>query len=252
MSEQLQLWTPSPFQGSDLLPVATAARKVDTIGRENVRMEDLVLPTLTILQGSSEQVKQGIEGARAGRFYLSGAEEFFDAPIRVLGIAYHFSRSLFPKPDRPEHNGLEECISRDGKTGKTYGECDMCPYSKWDDETNKPPICSETHNLTVLTPLGPAIIRFARTSARGWTRGALSSWNTSANPLWAHPIVITTKVRTDMVNGRPSTTHVMETRWAQRETVPPHVQESARALHEQVSAAQKHGRLSTTDDGEEA
>lgn len=239
---EVAVWKPSEFNGSDLLPTMLGANKVDKIGRENIEVEDLILPSIKLLQGSSEEVKQGIEGARAGLFWLSGAEEPFKPPLRVLACAYTKSRSLFPKEDRAEHAGLEECVSRDGMVGSHYGECASCPYKDWDNSTGRPPACSESHNFTVLTPLGPAVMRMSRTSAKA-AKKLLTAWSMSTDPLWAHPLVISTTVRTDKVNGRDSTTHVMETKWLQRETVPPHVQEAARAIHEQVKQAHERGKF---------
>lgn len=245
MSKQdIQVWTPSKFDGSDLLPVAAASREIDTIGRQNVEKEDLILPTLKILQGSSEEVKQGVDGARAGLFWLTGFEEAFEPPIRVLAVAHTKSRTLFPKAGRPEHAGLEECRSRDGKMGDRYGECDLCPHKEWDNENRRPPACSESHNFTVLTPFGPAIMRFQRTSIKA-ARKLLSSWTFGGEPLWAHPLVISTSVRTDKVDGRDSTTHVMETKWAMRESVPPAAQALARQLYEQITQAHASGKFDT-------
>lgn len=247
---EVQVWKPSEFDGSDLLPVASGQRPIDSIGRENIEAEDLILPSLKLLQGSSEEVKQGIEGARAGLFWLSGAEEAFQPPLRVLAVAHTKSRSLFPKEDRVEHQGLEECVSRDSLVGSTYGECAICPYKEWDNEKKRPPACSESHNFTVLTPLGPAILRFSRTSIKA-ARKLLTAWSMSSDPLFAHPLVISTSTRTDEVNGRKSTTHVMETKWLQRETVPPHVQVHARAVQEKVKAAHDRGKLGSTDEGQD-
>jgi len=247
MTDEVALWTPSPFQGSDLLPVAIGQRSRDLVGRDRIEAEDLILPSLKLLQGSSEEVKQGVQGARAGVFWLSGAEEPFPGPLRVLVCAHTKSRSLFPKEDRPEHEGLEECRSKDGKEGTRYGVCEECPYSQWDDANGRPPACSESHNFTVLTPLGPAVIRFQRTSIKA-AKKFLTSWSMSEDPSWAHPLVISTKIRTDKVNGRDSTTHVMETKWLQREDVPPHVQEAARGIYQTVMAAHAQGKFGTADE----
>lgn len=253
MSEEKQevaVWQPTAFQGSDMLPVALGSKRADAIGRENVEAEDLILPSLKLLQGSSEEVKQGIQGARAGIFWLSGLEEPLPPPLRVLAVAHTKSRSLFPKEDRPEHEGLEECRSKDAKEGTRYGTCADCPYSLWDEDKGRPPACSESHNFTVLTPFGPAVIRFQRTSIKS-AKKLLTAWSMSQDALFAHPLEITTKTRTDKVNGRDSTTHVMETKWVQRETVPPHVQEAARAVYETVKAAHERGKFGTTDEGSE-
>jgi len=239
---ELQVWAPSPFDGDDLLPVALGARKVDDTGRQNIEPGDLIFPTLKMLQGSSEEVKQGVDGAKAGLFWLTGVNEVFKPPIRVLACAHTKSRTLFPKPDRPEHAGLQECLSRDGRWGSSYGDCVSCSHKDWDSVNSRPPACSESHNFTVLTPMGPAIIRFARTSIKS-ARNFLTAWRMSPDTLWSHPIVITTKIRTDMVNGRPSTTHVMEMRWLMRENVPPDVQAAARTIYDQVMTANVEGRF---------
>lgn len=248
--QEVTVWQPSEFAGSDLLPVGMA-KTADTTGRERIEAEDLILPTLKLLQGSSEEVKQGVEGARAGIFWLTGAEEGFKGPLRVLAVAHTKSRALFPKEDRAEHQGLDECRSRDAKEGNRYGMCAECPHSQWDEANGRPPACSESHNFTVLTPLGPAVMRFQRTSIKA-AKKLLTQWSMSQDPLWAHPLVISTSVRTDKVNGRDSTTHVMETKWAQRETVPPHVQEAARAVYDQVINAHAAGKFGTTEDEQPA
>lgn len=244
---EVQLWTPSPFQGQDLLPVAIGAKRDDLIGKENIEVEDLILPSLKLLQGSSEEVKQGVEGARAGIFWHTGVGEGFKGPIRVLVCAHTKSRSLFPKADRPEHAGLEECRSKDAKFGDHYGDCASCPYKDWDNENDRPPACSESHNFTVLTPFGPAVLRFQRTSIKS-ARKFLTAWTMSNKNIFEHPLEISTKTRTDKVNGADSTTHVMETKWLQRETVPPHAQAAARAVFEQVNKAHAAGKFDTQDE----
>ena len=244
---EVQVWKPAEFAGSDLLPVAAGARQVDQTGRENIEAGDLILPSLKLLQGSSEEVKQGVEGARAGLFWLSGAEEPFKAPMRILACAYTKSRSLFPKEDRAEHQGLGECLSRDGKTGARYGDCASCPYKEWDNENDRRPACSESHNFTVLTPFGPAVLRFTGRSTKG-ARKLLTAWTTSEKALYSHPITITTKPVTDRINGRESTSYVMETKWDQRQDVPPHVQLAAHAVYEQVKIAHDAGKFGTADE----
>lgn len=240
-------WTPTPFQGNDLLPVGLGVQRMDLVGRESVEAGDLILPSLKLLQGSSEEVKQGIDGARAGLFWHTSASEGFKGPIRVLACAYTKSRSLFPKEDRPEHDGLERCRSNDARTGDRYGSCDECPYSQWDNVNGRPPACSESHNFTVLTPFGPAVMRFQRTNVKA-AKKLLTSWSLSQKNLFEHPLEITTKTRTDKVNGQDSTTHVMETKWLQREDVPPHVQAAARGVYTQVMTAHEQGKFGTADE----
>lgn len=246
--QEVAVWKPSEFSGSDLLPVDLGKKKIDITGRENISAEDLIFPTLKLLQGSSDEVKKGIEGARAGLFWLTGVEEPVKPPVRVLACAHTKSRTLFPKKDRPEHAGLEECRSRNAIVGTRYGDCDQCPYKEWDNENNRPPACSESHNFTVLTPFGVAVLRLQRTSYKAGKK-LVSAWKMSPDALWEHPLVLTTSTRTDKVNGQDSLTHLVDTKWVQRETVPPHVQAAARAIYEQVTAAHEAGKFDTQDEG---
>jgi hypothetical protein len=200
-----------------------------------------------MLQGSSDEVKKGVEGARAGLFWLTGAEEPFKPPLRVLPVAHTKSRTLFPKENRPEHAGLEECRSKDAVTGTRYGSCAECPYKDWDNEHDRPPACSESNNFTVLTPFGPAVLRFQRTNYKAGKK-LISAWGMSPDPLFAHPLVLWASSRTDKVNGQDSITHLVEVKWVQRETVPPQVQEAARALAMQVAAAHEAGKFGSSDD----
>lgn len=237
-----QVWTPAPFEGSDLLPVALAIPQ-DRTGREHVSGEDMVLPGLSVLQGMSDAVMQGnIEDARPGRFFHSGAQEVFEPPLRVLICAHTKSRSLFPKEDRVEHAGLEECVSRDAVQGSRYGDCDACPHRLWGPK-NESPACSESHNFTVLTSFGPAVIRFTRTSYKA-AKNFLTTWTMSPKPLWAHPAIVTVKQQQRRLkSGKDATFYSMEIRWSQREDVPPVAQAAARTIYEQVQAAHESGRF---------
>jgi hypothetical protein len=251
MSGELQVWQPSPFpEGSDLLPVELGNREVDTIGRENISAADMILPTFSCLQGMSDPVTQGAEGAKPGLFWLSGADEVFVGPVRLLLVAHTRSRALFPKPDVSAHAGLQACISRDGVEGTVYGACESCPHKDWGD--NSPPACAESHNFVILTPMGPAVLRVSRTSYKAG-RKLLTTWNMSSKPLWAHPCVVSSiKRERRLENGKTATFYAMDIRWLQREAVPPHVQAAARVLHDQVKSAHEQGRFGTDEDDQHA
>ena len=244
---EVQLWEPSPFDGTDLLPTTLADQgEVNLAGREHVEATDLILPQLQLLQGQSEAVTSGdVEGATPGKFYLTSTQEVLDAPIRVLLCAHTRSRALFPK-DKPEFQGVETCISKDGVEGTTYGSCDACPHKMW-GENNRPPLCSEAHNFTALTPYGPAVIRFARTSFKT-ARQFLTTWTLTPKPLWAHPAMVIAKKDSKEVGGKMTTFYKMDIRWLQRETVPTGAQRACEAVHQQVSAAHEAGRFGTEGD----
>ncbi|MCP4899932.1 MAG: hypothetical protein GY906_23435 [bacterium] len=235
-------WEPTTFEGQDLLPVALGEKEVDQTGRENVESEDLILPSLMVLQGQSDPVLQGVEGARPGLFFLGGAEEVFASPIRLLFCAHTKSRALFPKADRPEHAGLEECISRDAVAGSRYGDCETCPHAEW-GEDNRRPACSESHNFTALTPYGPAVMRFSGSSIKGARKKILTPWTMSPDTIWSHPVTVVSKAKTEKINGKDTTYFVMEPKWHQREDVPSHVQDAARAVYEQVTTAHEAGKF---------
>lgn len=243
----VQLWTPEPFEGTDLLPVSIAGQgQPDLTGRENVEGSDLILPQLQLLQGQSDVCTSGdVEGAVPGKFYLTSTQEVLEPPIRVLLCAHTRSRALFPK-DKPEFAGKETCISKDGVEGTVYGSCDNCEHKMW-GENNRPPLCSESHNFTALTPYGPAVIRFARTSFKT-ARQFLTTWTLTPKPLWAHPAVILAKKDSKEVGGKMSTFYKMELRWLQRETVPAGAQAACSAVHAQVSAAHEAGKFGTEGD----
>lgn len=220
-----------------------ATQQIDRTGRENVEAQDLILPSLSVLQGMSDVITKNLHpDARVGMFFHSGAQEVFKGPVRVLICAHTKSNALFPKADNPKHAGLETCISRDGVRGTVYGDCSACPHLQW-GEDREPPVCSESHNFTVLTSYGPAVVRFARTSYKA-ARNFLTTWTMSPKPLWAHPAVITQRSQSGRLkSGKEVTYFSMELRWQPREDVPPAAQAAARAIHEQVTAAHEAGKF---------
>lgn len=245
------LWQPSPFDdGTDLLPVDLGGN-VDRTGRDHVQSGDLILPVLALLQGMSDAVTQRVPGAQPGLFYHTGAGEVIDGPIRVLLCAHTRSRALLPKPERKEHEGLVQCIARDAMTGSHYGDCDACPHKEWGPQNQSPP-CSESHNFTVLTSYGPAILRFSRTSYKA-ARNFITTWMMSPKTLWTHPAIVSVKQQTKVLpNGKQATFFSLDMKWQQRETVPPAAQAAARAIHEQVMAAYESGRFGAEHEDNDA
>lgn len=254
--QEVALWTPAKFEGSDLLPVDLAAtvdgQAVDRTGRENISSEDLILPSLGLLQGMSDAVTQGhVEDARPGKFILSSTQEVLEPPLRLLLCAHTKSRALFPKGDNPRYAGKETCISRDGIQGSRYGSCDSCPHKEW-GEKNQAPLCSESHNFTAITPFGPAVIRFARSSIKS-ARQFLTTWQMSPKSLWRHPVMVAvTQHSKKLPTGKDATYFSMDMRWLQKEAVPPAIQEVAKALHQQVMQAHESGRFRTEDEDRDA
>ena len=246
MSDELTVWKPNPFEGTDLLPIACGG-PVDDFGRDNIEAEDLIIPTIKLLQGMSEEtMDEDLPEARAGKLFHTGTQDVFDGPLRVLLCAHTKSRAMFPKDDDPAYAGKETCLSRDGVTGEVYGACSECPNQEW-RENRQPPLCSESHNFTALTPHGPAILRFARTSYKA-ARKFLTTWRMSPHTLFTYPAQISIKRDSKEVRGKQVTYYRMEMKWLTQETVPPSAQAAARAIAELVDAAHAQGRFAGDDE----
>tara|TARA_R110000772_G_C13309802_1_gene439835 strand:- start:10556 stop:11344 length:789 start_codon:yes stop_codon:yes gene_type:complete len=252
MTEDLPaVWEPSKFDGSDLLPVAASGAK-SSKGRENIKAEDIVLPSLKLLAGMSDEVtKQTVEGAVPGKFLHTGAQQLFSSPVRAIVCAHTRSRAMFPDPKNSRYDGLEKCLSRDAVEGSEYGDCDACPHKEWgkDDTTGKSlkPLCGESHNFTVLTNIGPAVVRMASRAIKS-AKNFLTTWNFSSKDLWAHPMVFTTKAVEDTLpDGRKATNYVLGMRWDQADAVPPPVQQAAEGIYNIVSNAHEQGNFSSDE-----
>ena len=67
--QELEVWKPQrPFDGADLVPTIRPTGTISQlpvgglIGRENVEPEDMVIPSLALLQGQSDPVCDGSWG----------------------------------------------------------------------------------------------------------------------------------------------------------------------------------------------
>lgn len=255
MTEELTLWQPRPMEnGSDLLPLQlTAPSEIDVRGRENVEQRDIVMPSLRILSGLSKSVTEGRPGARVGLFYHSGAELYYQPPLRLLLCFHYRSRALFPNPQNHAHHGLEPCFSRNGLRGTVYGLCEECEHKEWPERVKgqdvQGPPCSESHNFVALTPNGPAVIRFWKKSYPA-ARNFLTEWNLSPWALWRFPVIIGANVQTKRIAGKDQPYYALDLRWQRGETVPPTAQEAAARVYEQVKVAHEAGRFSADDEGD--
>lgn len=244
---EVSVWKPAKHEaGSDLLPMHLAGGEllqVDERGREQIESRDLILPTLKCLTGTSDEVVRGMTGAKPGRFYMSGADQMFDAPLRLLLCAHTRSRALFPNPQDPKHKELETCLSRDSLRGTVYGLCEPCKYKDWGKDKGDKPACSESHNFVAITPYGPAVIRLSKSSFKN-AKGFLTSWKISPYPLWRFPVLVTTQMETkELAGGRKQPYYVLDMRWQRSETVPQAAQEAAWMVHQQVMAAYNEGKF---------
>ena len=247
----IAVWEPSTFGGSDLLPVASPTGGVEGVpvgvGRENVEQGDMILPTLLLLQGSSDAVKEALKDhqgnqATPGWFMLSTTGEFLEPPLRVLLVQHHRSRALFPQANKPEFQGLTLCLSRDGEEGTEYGVCQECDHRLW--RGKEPPLCTEQHNFIAMTPAGPAMMRLGRSSFKA-AKKFLTSWTMGVGKnLFSHPVLITAHKGTKQLSpGQSTSLYHMELRWMLGENTPPDYQRSAYELYQRVQEAWEQGRL---------
>ena len=246
--EQLPtVWTPSKFDGVDLLPIASVG-VMDTTGQENIDADDLVLPSLRLLQGMSDEVtEQSVEGAAPGVFYHTGAKEIMKGPVRVLFCAHTKSRALFPKEGDARFAGISKCVSRDGIAGDEYGDCGSCDHTEWGEDRN-PPLCSESHNFTALTCYGPCVIRFSRTSFKT-AKEFLSTWRFSGKRIHTHPVLISVKQhQRELPGGKKATYYSLELKWDQKEAVPPAAQDAANTIYKAVTSAHEQGNFTNDEE----
>lgn len=244
MSELPAIWTPNKFEGSDLLPECKPrVVEEEIVGRENVSEKDLILPTLRLLQGMSPGVvDNSIPDARPGLILHSATQTIIKPPIRVLFVHHTKSNSLIPDPKNPRHNGLERCISRDAVTGDRYGDCFLCKKCT-DWVNNEKPLGAQSHNFVALTELGPAVLRFSRSSFKA-AKQFLTNWTMGSKNLWAHPVVVRVKMVQDKnPDGSQRTFFVWDPMWQATEQVPVPVRELARKTYEMAQQAYEAGRL---------
>lgn len=254
MSEIVE-WKPSPFDGSDFLPVLHQTEQlvdnIPVVGRESLTEDDIVVPTLKLLQGQSDEVTEGVSGAQPGKFFLSSSQEVIEPPIRVLVIAHGRSNVLYPKPDDPRYAGLKQCLARDGIEGNEYGYCDDCGlHKKWGDN-NEPPVCAESHNFTVLLEgRGPAIVRFKRKSFPT-AKTFVSNWRMGSKNLWHHPVEIRVDSDTfEMPGGKKTKFYYMKMQWNTGISIPVEIHRKAYETYERLNNAAEHGRLKTGEENE--
>lgn len=261
MSNVPEVWTPKPFSGSDLLPTAVRPQEVNPYADEVVvadkatEASDMQIPILKVLQGISDEVVK--HQLPPGVMFLSGRDEIIKPPIRTVIVFHSKSRALFPQPNRPETNGLERCISPNGITGSVYGDCETCQHKEWPrDERGKTPEgqsppCSLSNNFVVLTPYGPAVIRYARTSFKAGKDFVGAVLQSGLN-FWHHPVVIDVEQDNKALgsSGKKASYFKLTIDWDKSEIVAGPTREAVKDLWKQVSAAWEKGTMTHTGSDE--
>lgn len=257
---EVAIWEPKKFAGNDLLPMDLIGSEVaavegvpECVGRENIDPDDLILPGLTLLHGTSEAVTKGYDDAKPGRFMHTGSEAVLeDGDLRVIFVHHHKGNALFPKDDE-RYKGLETCISPDAVEGNVYGECEKCRKClDWDNENNNPPLGAQVHHFVVLTSMGPAIMRFARSSYKAANQ-FVSSWAMSKKNLWVHPVVVRVKQSPKVLpTGKTTDFYHLQLAWQTTERVPDELQRTAYELYKEVLKKHETGNLKSQDEGGDA
>jgi len=250
--EAVAVWTPKEFKGNDLIPYEAAPVQVANIplvGNDNIDANDMVVPALNLLHGTSKAVTDGVEDAAPGRFMHSGTEQVLpEGDVRLIVVHYHKSNALFPKED-DRYANLETCIAQDGIEGTVYGLCEECKKcTEWDNVNSKPPLGAEVHNFVCMTSLGPVILRMSRSTFKAGSK-FLSTKASSGKNFFAHPTVVrVTQEPKTLPTGKVTNYYALQMAWQTTEDVPEGLQLAAYELYK--SLAQKHetGNLKSNDD----
>lgn len=255
--DAVAVWEPKKFPGNDLLPMdqCSAVEAVEgvpeLVGRDHVDPDDLVLPALNLLHGTSSAVTDGVEGAVPGRFMHTGTEEVLpEGNIRLILAHHHKGNALFPK-EGERYAGIETCISPDGVEGTVYGACEECRKClDWDNDNNQPPLGAEVHHFVGFTSMGPVMLRFSRSSYKAANK-FISSWMTSRKNLWAHPVVVRV-VQGDktLPTGKVTKFFTLQMAWQVTEKVPAELQLAAYELYKSVAQKHETGNLKSQDEAD--
>jgi hypothetical protein len=253
---EVAVWKPKEFAGNDLLPldegsaIAVIEGIPELVGRDHVDPDDLVLPALNLLHGTSEAVTSGVEGAAPGLFMHTGTEEVLEeGPLRLIFAHHHKGNALFPK-EGDRYKDLETCISPDGVEGNVYGSCEDCRKClDWDNVNNFPPLGAQVHHFVGFTSMGPIMLRFSRSSYKAANK-FISSWVGSRKNLWTHPVVIRV-VQGDktLPTGKVTKYFTLQLAWQVTEKVPAELQLAAYELYKSVAQKHETGNLKSQDDG---
>jgi hypothetical protein len=187
------------------------------------------------MTGTSDLVKRQVEGARPGLAGITTLDLVFELPLRLIFVHHHKSRAKFATPSDPVR-----CIAKDGDTGDKYGNCEDCGRSEWDGDSK--PICSQSNNFVCWTPHGPAMLRCNNSNFKTGSQ-FVTKWKNARRNMWHHPVMLTAREKSGVINGLDCVWYPIELTWMERETVPPDVREQCRQTWEGIAAAHDSGRL---------
>lgn len=255
---ELQAWEPKPFDGEDLLPVAQTQQHVGPadvpiVEDHDMEPEDMLLPQLSVLQGTTKIVAQGtVEGATVGKLYFSGSDRVITPPARLIVIHHFRGNAMFTRDPKknPEYEGLEDCISRNGVKGTKYGFCETCKKcTEWrGEQSDLPPLGTKTQQFVVWLDDGVGILRLSMSNKHviKSTKTFLTRRATTGRNWFAHPTVFTVGKHTNQ-RDEPFAAAVL--RWDETETVPDDVQRACYAWVQRIRQALELGTLSEDESG---
>lgn len=255
--DAVAVWTPKEFAGNDLLPLdetaVEAVPDIPLVGEEHIDPDDMVIPSLALLHGTSEAVTDGVEGAKPGLFMHTGTEEVLpEGPLRLLVVHYHKGNALFPKQGE-RYAGLETCVSDDGIEGTTYGLCEDCRKCYWpedggpDLEGASSPLGAEVHHFVCMTSMGPVMLRLTRSAYKAGSK-FLTAKKMSGKNFFAHPVVVrVTQGDKTLPTGKVTKFYTLQMAWQTTERVPAELQRAAFELYKSVEAKYEAGHLKSQD-----
>lgn len=258
MADEITVWEPDPFEkGTDLLPLASmqsfGPADVEVEADEDLEAEDIVLPVLMILQGTSDAVKQQIEGALPGKLWATATQELIEPPARVIVIHRWRGNAFFARKSNAEHEGLETCISRDGVTGTRYGSCESCgKCTEWrkdaSGEERLKPLGTKTQQFVLWTSQGISLLR-VQMSNKFVTRNIrtyMTKKQTTNRNYFAHPTVL----QVETVSDDENTWFVPKLFWQEKLGVPDDLQRACGSWRTKIKEALELGKLSDTEEDE--
>lgn len=107
--------------------------------------EDISVPRLTVLQGLSPEVTEGL--GTPGNFFAKGLNRLYGKELEIIPILR--SRSRLKWVPMAEGGGVA-CQAFDAKVGQgdPGGNCDTCLLKEW--QGSKPPACDLYENMVVV------------------------------------------------------------------------------------------------------
>ena len=257
MSEEkteIVAWEPKLFPGNDLLPMEVHSDIIEVpdiplVGEEEIDPDDLIVPALNLLHGTSKAVTEGLDGAVPGRFIHSGTQEVLpEGDLRVIVAHYHKGNALFPK-EGERYANLETCISSNGVEGTVYGFCEECRKCFWknDGTPEEPPLGAEVHHFVLLTNMGPVMLRLSRSSYKSGSE-FLSTKSSKRRNYWAHPTIVkVVQEPKTLPTGKVTMYYTLRIMWQLTEKVPAELQRTAYELYKSLKAKHETGNLKSND-----